>query len=298
MLESIEELRTFCRIVDEGSLSAAARSMSLSVNAVSRRLAQLESRMGVRLAERTTRTLVPTEEGRAFFERCQDILALVDEAEDELSPPQRGLRGLVRVAVHPTLVGPEFLRRLGVLLDGHPGLRVQLLARNAPVDPVKQGIDILVWAGEVTQQSVVAKRVGGAVWVLACAPSYAEAHGLPEGPAALRDHQCLRALRDRAERVWVLRSPDGEDVEAVPGGRIDCDDTETLRRATYAGLGIGLRPRREVEAAVERGELVAVLPGHYFRPVPVYLVTPPGRLRRRRVRAMSELLEAVIDTML
>ncbi|MEQ9318611.1 MAG: LysR family transcriptional regulator [Polyangiaceae bacterium] len=294
MLESIEELRTFCRIVDEGSLSAAARSLALSVNAVSRRLAQLETRLGTRLAERTTRTLRLTDDGQRFYDRCQRILAEVEDAEQTLAPAERGLAGLVRVAVHPTAAHPAMLTELGVLREEHPRLRVHLLARNAPVDPVREGVDILVWSGEVTMQSVVARRILETSWVLACAPSYAERRGVPKRPRDLADHVCLRALRDRPERVWVLRDAKGRDVQARPGGRIDCDDTETLRRALYAGLGIGFRPPGEVKREARAGRLVPVLPRHGLRPVAVHLVTPPGRLRLRRVRAMAELLEKAL----
>ncbi|MCA9621372.1 MAG: LysR family transcriptional regulator [Myxococcales bacterium] len=297
MLESIDELRTFQRVAEEGSLSGAARSLGVSVNAISRRLIQLEERLGVRLAERTTRSLRLTDEGHRFLTRCRRILAEVEDAEDELAPPTVGLRGLVRVAVHPTTVQPGLIEELRAWLGANPGVRLHIFARNAPVDPVRDAIDIVIWPGQVTLQSVVARRVVEAAWVLACAPSYAEAHGLPEAPADLEDHLCLRAWRDGPERVWVLRDGSGEDVEVTPGGPLDCDDTETLKRLLYGGIGIGVRPRGEVTRAVEEGSLVRVLPGYAFRPLPVHLVTAPGRLRLRRVREMALILERAIQAL-
>src|SRR3954462_4743706 len=137
MLESVSELRTFVRIVDEGSLSAAARSLGLSVNAVSRRLALLEERAGVRLANRTTRRLALTDDGRRFAERCRRILTDVDEAEADLQPTPGKLRGLVRVGLHPQLVEMGALQRFGALLLEHDGLSLHIVARNSPVDPIK-----------------------------------------------------------------------------------------------------------------------------------------------------------------
>lgn len=298
MIESIEELRTFCRIVDEGSLSAAARSLSVSVNAISRRLAHLEARVGTRLLERTTRSLRLTSDGARFHLRAQRILREVDEAADELLPAHSDLDGLVRVAVHPTLVQRNLFTGLAALLSANPKLQVHLLTRNTAVDPVREGLDVVVWPGQVSHQSVMARRVVVASWVLACAPTYAASRSVPRTPADLEGHVCLRALRDQPERTWTLCNRQGEETTIVPGGNFDADDTETLRRAIYAGMGVGFRPRREVQSEVTQGRLVWILPEYSLRPVPVHLVTPLGRLRQRRVRAVSELIERCMEVLM
>jgi DNA-binding transcriptional LysR family regulator len=297
MLDSLAELRTFQTVAEEGSLSAAARSLGLTVNAVSRRLAQLEERLGVPLAERTTRRLRLTDDGQRFMAHCRRILAEVDEAEEDLSPAGRGLSGLVRVMVHPGVLEGDFLEQVDRLLEEHPRLSLHLLTRNAPKDLFKEGADLAIWPGEVTMQSVVARRVCSVSWVMVCSPGYKKRYGVPKCPGDLEHHTCLRAMRDRPERIWVLQDDKGKNVEVTPGGRLDCDDTETLRMAIVKGLGIGMRPRGEVLRACAEKRLVHVLPGYTFGPLPIHLVSRPGRLRLARVRAIANLLEEAISAL-
>lgn len=294
MIESVEELRTFRRIVDEGSLSAAARTLGLSVNAVSRRLAQLEQRLGVQLAERTTRRLTLTDEGQRFAEHCRRILHEIDEAEEEVRPAEAGLAGLVRVAIYPELLRTALLSGLSRLLAAHPELRMHVVARSVPGDPGREGVDIGVWPGEVPLQSVVARHVVDIHWVLTCSAAYARRHGVPRRLTELSQHECLRSLRGRTETHWLLQGKGGKTLSVPVSGRFESDDNDTLRAAVLGGLGIGLRPRGEVMRGVRAGRLVHVLPAYTYRSFPVYLVSAPGRLRLSRVRAAAELLEAAI----
>lgn len=295
MLESLSELKTFVRIVDEGSLSAAARSLGLSVNAISRRLAQLEARVGVRLVNRTTRRLAMTDDGRRFAERCRRILSEVEETEDDLQPTPGKLRGLVRVGLHPKLIEEGSLRRFGALLLEHEGLSLHILARNAPVDPVKEGLDLVVWGGEAPLQSVVSKPLAVVQWVLAASPDYVKRAGAPERPQGLERHEILRALRTRTERDWLLRDGGGRQVRVRIQGRFESDDTAALAAALYGGLGIGLLPRGEVKRQSAAGRLVHVLPKWHIQDDRIYLVSPPGRLRLPRVRAVAAIIQSIAD---
>ena len=145
VLDNIDELRTFQRIAAEGSLSAAARSLGLTVNAVSRRLVRLEHRVGVPLAERTTRSFRLTDDGRRLLVRIHRIVTEVDDAEEALTPRGvRGRSGLVRAMVHPATLQTGFMEKLSSLLTEHPRLRVHVLTRNAPGDPVQEGADLAV----------------------------------------------------------------------------------------------------------------------------------------------------------
>lgn len=297
MLESIEELRTFKRVVDEGSLSAAARSMGVSVNAISRRFAQLEERLGTKLANRTTRRFTLTDEGRRFADHCEQILASVEEAEEEVRPARDGLRGLVRLAVYPEMLRGELMDGLRGLLEEHDQLRLQVTSRSLPSDPRLSGLDLAIWPGEVPLQSVVARRLVEVRWVLACSRAYAERHGVPRSPKDLVRHSCLRAIRSRSETHWRLCDAKGREAEYEVTGRFESDDNDTLRAALLAGHGIGLRPRGDVVREVKRGRLVHVLPSYTFHRLATYLVAPQGRLRLARVRAVAGVLERSIKSM-
>lgn len=296
MLDSLDELRTFLRMVEEGSLSAAARSQGLSVNAVSRRLAQLEERLGVRLAERSTRRVVLSDEGRRFAERCRSILAEVDDAEEELRPSTGQLRGTVRVAVHPTVVSETTLDEIGRLLREHQGLSVQLFARNSVVDPIAEGLDLVVSSGDVPFQGVVVRVLGELEWGLAAAPQYVRHRGAPKTLDDLSQHECLRAVRTRNESKWVLRNARGQERSVRVGGHFESDDTAILRAAVYGGVGIGFRPIGEIRREATRASLVHILPGWLGTGsgVRVQLLSPPGRLRLARVRMVAEILERAV----
>lgn len=290
MIDNLDELRTFIHVVDQGSLSAAARSLRISVNGVSRRLAALEQKLGVQLAQRTTRRLTLTEDGRRFSLRCRRIVAAVEEAEAEFAPSDGVLRGLVRVALNQEFLTEAALRPLSRLLQDHPELAVQIFARNQPVDPAAENLDLALWPGEVPFQSAVAKRVASSEWVLAAAKPYVERHGQPKHPRDLRRYECLRVMRRMPEAHWRLRDERGQEFPAEIGGRFECDDKAGLIAALYLGMGIGLRPRGEVAREVAEGRLVHILPRWQFAKIVVNVVSAPGRLKIARVRAVAEAL--------
>lgn len=295
MIESLDELRTLVRVVDEGSLTAAARALHLSVNAVSRRIAALEERLGVRLANRTTRRIAFTDEGRRFVERCRRILAEADEAESELRPPGDVMRGSVRIAVPAEILREPLMAAFGKLLRDHKDLSLQVLARNEPLDPVAAGLDLVLWPGDVRGRTLIARKVGTISWVLAASTAYVRARGQPRRPRDLAAHDCLKATRSPPETHWVLRDDRGREISAKVGGRFESDDGPTLAAALYAGLGIGIRPAHEVDQAAKAGRVVRVLAGWRFAPLTIYLVAPPGRMRLPRVRAVADLVQTAVQ---
>jgi DNA-binding transcriptional LysR family regulator len=289
-LDSLEDLRTFALVVNLGGLSAAARKLQVTTNAVSRRIQRLERQVGARLLHRTTRRLSATDEGRTLYARCERILREVEEAETELVASRSELAGTVRLAVPAGGVESDLLVRLREALNAHPGLAVQLHVTHGRVDVVESGIDIAVVLGEPSPPSVVARRLGTVAWRLAATPDYLARCGRPRVPNDLTKHRCLRLLSDRPQLEWRLVDVQGREVVVEVGGSFECDDSGALGDATYAGLGIGVRPDHELTRAIEDGRLEAVLPGYRFGNFPRYAILPPGRLRVPRVAAVLELL--------
>lgn len=293
-VERLEDLRTFVTVVEAGTLSAAARALRLSTNAVSRRLMRLERDVGVRLVHRTTRHLALTDEGRTFIVRCQRILAELDAAEQDLHPAGDPLQGAVRVVVPPATVKPSMLEHLRRLLDDHPRLSVQLQIANVGVERMASGVDVVLHVGPVPETTLVARRIATVAWLLAATPGYLERHGRPRRPGDLASHRCLRFLGDRPQTEWRLIDRNGREVTATVGGTFESDDSRVLGDATYAGLGIGIRPRPEVEEAVAAGRLEQVLPGYVFDRIVLHALLPPGRIRLPRVAALVDLLRATL----
>lgn len=290
MFESLDEIRTFVRVVDAKSLSGAARALRVSVNAVWRRLERIEERAGTRLVERTTRSLRVTEAGERVARRARRILDELSETEREVAAGASNLRGSVRVAVSADVASGPFLIEIGQLLTDHPELRVELIGRSRLVEPVAGGVDIMVWVGPISTTTSTVRRLGTMDWALAASPDYVARRGAPAGPEDLESHDCLTALKGARESTWTLLDSAGTERAARVKGRFESDSPEILSGALAAGLGIGIRPLREVLDGARRGHLVHVLPGFRFSPMEIALVTPSGRLRAPHVRAVADVL--------
>jgi DNA-binding transcriptional LysR family regulator len=292
---SFDELRAFTAVFETGGFTAASKRLVLTTNAVSLRVQKLELELGVRLFTRTTRSVAPTEEGRTFYARVSRVLADLDEAAEELRPTSGGLRGVVRLALPGALATLPLLERLRELIEEHPLLSIQTRVASGAVDLVAEGIDIGVIVGQLPETTFVGRLLGRATWVLAAAPSYLDAHGRPRTPTELRGHRCLRLLSNPPQDEWTLVDRRGREVVVQVRGGYEADDSRALGDATYAGLGIGVRPAGECDRAQREGRLERVLPGYRFQPLDVYALVPKGRLRIPRVAACLEALRAAVQ---
>ena len=291
-IETIAEARTFVLAVEGGSLSAAARALHVSPNAVSQRVRVLEGRAGVRLLHRTTRSMSLTEEGEALYRRCLRVLDEVEQAEAEVSAGPAAVAGRVRLVLPTALAVGFTLDALGALRADHPALRVQLVVSDdRALDLVGGGVDLAFHYGEPPDSGLLLRRLGETAFGLCAAPTYLDRRGRPAAPADLVDHDCLRFLDGLPQDSWRLVGPGGADVEAAVGGWLECDTSRVLADAVYAGLGIGVRPEREISRS--DGRLEPVLPGYRFGRAPLVALVAPGRQRLPRVRAVLDALAAV-----
>lgn len=289
-LENLEELRTFATIVEAGSLARAAASLGVTPNAVSRRLAMLEERLGRRLIHRTTRRLTVTDEGLRLHQRCRRVLDELEEAERELLGAD-GLDGTLKVALHPGMVGPTLVAGVASLLQATGRLRVQLRVINGYADPIREGLDLAIYVGKPPASSLVAVPLTALTWSLAAAPAYLARHGKPRLPTDLVRHECLRVLREAPETHWQLGRGGGRARRFAIGGRFETDDGNLLTSALYAGIGVGLRPRAEIDASVDAGTLAHVLPAWQWATTPLFALLPAGRQRMPAVRMFLDLLK-------
>jgi DNA-binding transcriptional LysR family regulator len=290
----LEALATLVAVMDRGTLSAAARSQRLSANAVSQRIARLERQLGAQLLVRSTRVVRPTDVGLRVAERARKVLGECDELLAVVTPQALSLRGVVRVGLAPDLTRAFDWTALARLLATHEGLRLELAARAREVDLVAAGIDLAVWVGPLPARAFVVKRLGVLDWHLAAAPAYIAAHGAPRTLAELSEHACLLAFAPRRETHWRLLDERGREHEVPVQGRFESDSGEVLHAALLGGMGIGMRPRRELARLARAGTLVRVLPRYRFQPMPVALLAPEGRLRVARVRAVADYLGEVL----
>lgn len=294
MLDDVEGLRALVAVADLGTFSAAGRALRLSTNAVSHRVARLERRLGARLFERTTRLVRSTDAGDRLLLRARRVLAELELAEREVAVGK--LEGTVRVALPPDLAGPTLMSALARVMAASPSLRLELLGRATPVDPRREGLDLVVWGGpaERIPPDLTARNLGAVAWSLCASAGYVARFGAPRTPEELSGHRCLLARSPDPERSWHLLDAGGREVCVAVTGNLESDHPRLLLEAMVQGLGIGIRPALEVQVAAARGEWVHVLPLWGFRPISVALVAPRGRLRVPSVSLVASTLEATL----
>src|ERR1700722_808915 len=225
ILEKTAGLVAFVRTVDAGSFSAASRLIGSSQSAVSKSVARLERRLGVRLIQRSTRTFSVTAEGQAYYERVAPLLRGIEEAEEVVQVATEA-KGLLRVSA-PQEFGrmliaawaPEFLAR-------HPGVKLELNITDRNVDIIREGYDLAVRMGPLQDTELISRKLADLRWILVASPAYIERHGQPETVEALSSHACLRYLT--AGRPWPFAF--GSGASLIPEGPFDTDDSGSIRQ--------------------------------------------------------------------
>ncbi|MEJ2346268.1 MAG: LysR family transcriptional regulator [Gammaproteobacteria bacterium] len=286
----LEDMETFVRVVEAGSISGAATRMSLAKSAVSRRLAELEERLGVQLFRRTTRRLNLTDTGRSFHERCVAILSDADEAEAAVSREHRTLRGRLRVAVPMSFgllhLGPaitEFCRR-------HPEVQFDLDFNDRQVDLVQEGVDVAIRIARLSDSSLVARRLAAVRQVVCASPAYLERHGSPRTPDELARHACLVYSNLADPESWTYLDADGQAQRVKVPVRLQANNGDFLRAAAVAGLGLVMGPTFILYQELERGDLRPLLTDYTWPVVNAYAVYPRTRHLSQRVRALVDFL--------
>ena len=288
--ERTEEMTVFVRAVELGGFSAAARALGLTPSAVSKSISRLEDRLGVRLLNRTTRSLTPTPEGATFLERSRRILADIDEAEQEITRFRTAPRGRLRLYISVAFglhqlppVIPEFMRR-------YPEVELDITVNDREPDFAEEGIDIAVRSGEVTDESLIARRICLMERVICAAPSYLKKHGVPRTPDDLLNHNCLLVSSNPNLAYWPFDTPQGLRSVKV-NGNVTANNAETVVQLAILGLGITRLGDILVGDPLRHKQLVPLLVGaHHVEPVPIHAMYLPGRHRSPKVAAMVEFL--------
>jgi len=281
------DLEIFARVVEAGSMSAAGRQMGLSPAVVSKRLRKLEERLGTRLLQRTTRQISLTEAGQGYHERAVAILAAVEEAEAFVSRRTETARGTLKVTAPTSFGRMHIAPHLGAFLEANPELTVNLSLTDDFVDIVGDRFDLAVRIGELSDTTLVARRVAPVRRLLCATHGYLERHGRPRTIADLEHHACLAAAN---QVPWRLVGPEGP-VSVTPSGPIETNSSEVAREAILAGLGIGWRSTWDVGPELGRGELETVLPAYSASPrIGVFAVYPSRRMLPAKVRMFIDFL--------
>ena len=262
---------------------------------VSRRIIRLEQNLGVKVLRRSTRAVSVTAEGRQLYAHTRRALEELKAAGEAISSGLSDLQGSIRVALPGGACSPGILAGIASFLETNRDLRLEIRVLNTPVDPIKRGFDIVIHVGPPTDSRLTARRLHTVSWALAAAPRYFVSRRKPKIPSDLSEHVCLRIASNPAQNEWSLIDAKGNIETVQVSGNFEADDSRVLADAMYAGLGIGLRPEKELAAAVAAGTLVRVLPHHRFGSLDVYALMSKGTSRLARVSAFLKFFSELLN---
>ncbi|MGI3126183.1 LysR substrate-binding domain-containing protein [Nitratireductor sp. PBL-C9] len=288
----LDNIAVFVRVVELGNLSSAGRDMRLSPAVASNRVKELEKHLGVRLFNRTTRQLTPTEQGRVFYEGARKVLEAVAEAEASVADLSGQPRGTIRVTA-PLGIGKRLIASgIPEFRDQYPEIEVRLRLSDHEVDMMREGIDVAFKLGILENSSFRMRGIMDCERVLAAAPDYLNRRGEPKTPEALIDerHDCLMLRFPGArEHFWMLQTPEGARKFEV-GGPFDSDDGDVITDWALAGRGIVNKPRFEIEPFLRDGRLQVVLPETPPVPVKLAALYPHKKFQDPKVRLLVDFM--------
>jgi DNA-binding transcriptional LysR family regulator len=290
-MDRLDAMRAYARVVDSGSYAEAARRLGLTRSAVSKAVSELEHHLGVRLLDRTTRRVTPTEAGRAYHERVAAILADLEETEAAVSRLHDEPKGLLRVNA-PMSFGTLYLSSaIADFMVAYPDLKVEAILNDRFIDPLEEGVDVTVRIGVLSDSSLIARKLAPARRVVVASPAYLKAHGTPCVPDDLIRHRALNFGHFFGAQRWHLQH--GEAVEAAPiDTALSSNNGDILRCAALLGNGIALLPTFLVGPDIAAGRLSIVLPDYPPVDLAIYALYAPNRYLAAKTRVFVDFLAA------
>lgn len=291
-MQGLQALLAFSETAKRGGFAAAGRELGSAPSTVAKSVGRLEAQLGLRLFHRTTRQVSLTADGERLFQRCQRVLAELEELQSEASGVRARPSGVLRIDMPITFGRMYMVPLLGRLMQEHPGLEIDARLSDAYVDLVKDGIDVAIRVGELQDSTLVAKRFAGQQLVLVAAPDYLLRQGTPAALEELAAHRHIlfrmpTSGRDRPQQFSQGRRA----VVLQPGHGMRLNDGEAMVRAAVLGLGLTQVPDYMVAAELAEGRLREVLPEHRPPVMPIHAVMPANRMVPARVRVLLEALD-------
>lgn len=294
-LDRIDLFRVFARVVECASFTRAADTLGLPRSSVSAAVIELEARVGARLLHRTTRKVSPTQDGKAFYERCLRLIADVDETEGLFRQTSVGPTGKLRIDV-PGRIGRLIIApALPEFLDRHPQLDIELRVTDRAVNLVEDSIDCVLRVGPLGDSGLIARKIGDLPLINVASPGYLAQYGTPSAPDDLGEHLAVNYASPSTGRVedweWI---EDGEMRTRPMRSRVTVNSAEAYIACCLAGLGLIQIPAYDVRGHIEANELVEVMPLHRAEPMPMTLLYPNRQHLSRRLQVFADWLELLL----
>ncbi|WP_113632744.1 LysR family transcriptional regulator [Pectobacterium peruviense] len=295
-MDRFQAMETFIRVVDAGSFKKAAETLHVLPSTVTRSIKELESHLGARLLNRTTRALSITDVGLRYYDSCKAILRDVHAAESVTAQQKEELQGTIRIGATPSLVKNFLIPALPDFCERHPGIRLDFHLGDATVDIVQQGIDCVIRTGEPPLSRLVARRLGTFQWTICASPRYLEQHGYPTTLDSLKEHTAVGYIHSRTGHSTNWGFHDEAHTVAIPlAGQISVNDTDAYLTAGIAGLGLLRIASYMVRQQLSDGHLVRLLPDIEAPREPIFILYPQSRHLSPAIRAFIDWCTALIE---
>jgi DNA-binding transcriptional LysR family regulator len=292
-MDRLAAMQAFVLVVDTGSFSAAARRIDVGQPAISKLVAQLEDRLGVKLLVRTTRGLTPTEAGLNYYERARRSIEEADEAELAARGAGKGLSGRLRVSAAATFARLHLIPHIAQFLTDHPDLKLDVVLDDRIVDLVQEGIDVALRMGRLVDSTLTARRIASCSHAVLATPGYFARAGEPAAPADLPAHDAVIYAQRGGGATWTFKR-DGAEVPVTLNDRLRISAAEGVRAAVLAHAGIAIVSQWMFTPELADGTVKAVLPDWRLPQLDLWAVFPAGRTATTKARTFISFVEKVI----
>lgn len=289
-MNEFSQIKTFVTLVESRSISKAAEKMDVAISAVSRRLKELESSLGVQLIQRTTRKMHLTEAGEKFYQRCGHLLDDLEEAKLEASNTATTLSGTLKIATPLSFGIAHLSPAISAFMHLHPQIKIDLDMSDRRIDLVEEGLDLAIRVGTLEDSSLKARKLASVQHVVCASPEFIDQYGRPKTPQDLINMPALCYGNLSQTNTWQFRDPENQTGSIKVPVRMRSTNGDALVEAASAGLGILCEPSFIVHKAVERGDLIPVLTQYQWYAMSIYAVYPQTKYMPARARAFIDFL--------
>ncbi len=289
-MDKLTSMNVFVKVAKAGSFAGAARDLGISRAMATKHIMHLEKQLHTRLFNRTTRSLSLTEAGEAYLERCQQVLLDVEEMEAAITHLQHEPRGVLKICAPPVIGATQIAPALTDYMKEYPHIGVDMTLHGGHTDLIEEGFDIGIWLGQLTDTSLVARKLASSQLVVCASPDYLAQHGAPETPEDLEQHSCLVNWAIAPRDKWLFKGILGQ-MEIRVSGRMQANMADPIRVAAVNGLGIVMLPRYIVGRDIEKGKLQPLLEDFAIEPMPIHAVYPHRKYLSTKVRVFIEYLQ-------
>ena len=295
LVDKLNAMAIFVRVVERGSFSAVARELQTSQPTISKVLQALESELGGNLIARSTRKLSLTEEGQRYFDHCRQILAAVDAAEHSFQSGRETIAGPLRIGSSVSFGRLQIAPRLPAFLERYPDVRVDLQLSDHNQDLVSEGLDVTFRIGALNDSGLIARHIGSTHRITVAAPQYLAQHGQPQTPDDLREHNCLQFNLLSSQNLWIY-THGARRHEVRIKGNAQSNNSEAIREMVLGGLGVALSPVWLFSEDLKAGRVTALLQDYSAQSLPIHAVSPANRRQSARVKAFVDFMSQALES--